>query len=288
MQLDPTTIDRVAQPVEQAKAQPIKAESGWSGRKIALVVLGTIAAIASVVGTVFLVMMLTKKKEGESLEGENAPLQLVAKHDEEKGESANVLESKQNEKAETNSTPLSHPQKTRPKFNHRLPTRFVKDQGSEKPSTQTNELSLSQFIELPVHTSADTSKDLEMALKLQQELDGVSFKPVEDTSQDEAIAFALAQMESGMLASALPQVKAEVKQPSALPQVKAEVKQPSALPQVKAEVKQAPVKPSSKHDHHAKKYTLNGTTIVLPHGVTKANYVPWAFAEAKKNWVKTH
>ena len=242
--LNPTTP--VAKSADQKAIQPKQAESGWSGRKIALAVLGTIAAIASVVGTVFLVMMLTKKKEGETAEGEQAPLQLVAKKEGEASENATV-ESKQSEPAEDKSQPLVHLNKNRPKVNHRPPTvGLLKNHGNQQSSTKTNDLSLSQFIELPKQSSVDTSKDQEIALKLQQELNGAVTAPVEDTSQDEAIAIALAKMESVS-------------------------------------------KPAAKQPVPSKKHHVSGTTsFVLPHGVTKANYVPWAFAQAKKNYVKAH
>ncbi|CRX37597.1 hypothetical protein [Estrella lausannensis] len=242
--LNPTTSLAVSADQKAIQAKPV--ESGWSGRKIALAVLGTIAAVASVVGTVFLVMMLTKKNESESKEGEQAPLQLVTAKESEESVIA-TSETRKSEAKEEKPLSLFHPQKTRPKVNHRPPTRTLhKNQDQELPSTKKDELTLSQFMELPKQSSADTSKDLEIALKLQQEIDEAFRPPMEDVSQDEAIAKALAMAEP-------------LSKPTA-----------SRLARVKK--------------HHI----TGSTTFTLPHGVTKANYVPWAFAEAKKNWVQAH
>lgn len=242
--LNPTTP--VVKSADQKAIQPKPAESGWSGRKIALAVLGTIAAIASVVGTVFLVMMLTKKKEGEAAEDGQSPLQLVAKKEGEASESA-AVDSKKSEPTEDKSAPLVHLNKNRPKVNHRPPTvGLLKNNSNKQPSAKTTELTLSQFIEQPKKSSVDTSKDQEIALKLDQELNKAVTAQLEDTSQDEAIAIALATMDSVS-------------------------------------------KPAARQPVSAKKHPVSGTTaFALPHGVTKANYVPWAFAEAKKNYVKAH
>lgn len=246
--IDPT-IKKADTLPEEAK----KTESGWSGRKIALAVLGTIAAIASIVGTVFLVMMLTKKKEEASLEGETAPPLLTGAKEGEKTVQEELALSKEEKTEEKKSAPtanLFHPQKTKPVVKHRPPSRTVKNIGTDKTVSEgkKQELSLSQFIEIPIKPEANTAKDFEVALKLQQELDSVPVKPAEDTSMDEAIARALSE---------------EVQ---------------TAKPKATKE---------SKKTHHVHRPSQK-LTFVLPEGVTKENYASWALIQARENWAKAH
>lgn len=280
MSVNLNPITPIAKSADQKDIQPKPAESGWSGRKIALAVLGTIAAIASVVGTVFLVMMLTKKKEGETAEDGQAPLQLVAKKEDEASKST-AAEFKKSKPTKDKSAPLVHLQKNRPKINHRPPTvGLLKKHGNEQPATKTNELMLSQFFELPKQPSVDTSKDQEIALKLQQELNEAVTAPAEYTSQDEAIAIALAKMESVS--------KPALKLNGAVTTPVEDTSQDKAIAIALAKMESVN-RPAAKQPVPAKKHPVPGTTaFALPHGVTKTNYVPWAFAEAKKNYVKAH